>query len=92
MFGKKYRLKKNKKNGLVAERFFKLESAMNGYKVKRTGRGSDFKTKKSKLLSSKKESWNLIEVKSGNSKLSPLQKKTKKKEKKYKVKRYKPFF
>jgi len=46
-----------------------------GFKVERTGRGSDFRVKDPRTGRSR-----LIEVKSGNAKLSPLQQKTKKRQ------------
>ena len=47
---------------------------MLGYNVERTGKGHDFKASKTNWLTGKKESV-YVEVKTGNSKLSPLQKK-----------------
>ena len=89
---KRIQLRKNRLNGRYGENLFKLESAIGGFEVKRTSKGSDYKRRKVNLVTNKKSKWELVEVKTGKSKLSPLQKKTQKKIKNYKVKRYKKLY
>lgn len=73
---KKEIIRENQSRGKDAEEHIKRKYEFNGYKVTRTGRGHDFKAEKRDWLSGKKEIKH-IEVKTGNSKLSDLQRKKK---------------
>ena len=80
----------NAVQGKDGEERIKRDYECSGYKVKRTGRGHDYKATKRDWLSGKKET-KYIEVKTGNGKLSPLQKKKKRSlGKKYVVERVQP--
>lgn len=82
--------RENQEQGKAGERRIKEEYEFSGYKVKRTGKGHDLKAEKKDWFTGKKET-KYIEVKTGNSKLSPLQnKKRGKLEKKYVVERLEP--
>ena len=82
MFGWLYKRSKrqvirdNAAKGAEAERTVKAKFELMGYKMERTGRGSDFKASRHNYLTGKNES-KLVEVKTGDAKLSPLQKKRK---------------
>jgi hypothetical protein len=64
----------NRDWGKVTENFFAIDRITSGYETERTGRGSDFRTRR---RGSRK--WTYHEIKSGGSTLSPLQRKEKKK-------------
>lgn len=66
--------RENQEQGKAGERRIKEEYEFSGYKVKRTGKGHDLKAEKKDWFTGKKET-KYIEVKTGNSKLSKLQKK-----------------
>lgn len=66
--------RENQEQGKAGEKRIKEEYEFSGYKVKRTGKGHDLKAEKKDWFTGKKET-KYIEVKTGNSKLSPLQKK-----------------
>ena len=66
--------RENQEQGKIGERRIKEEYEFSGYKVKRTGKGHDLKAEKKDWFTGKKEI-KYIEVKTGNSKLSKLQKK-----------------
>ena len=73
---KKEVIRANQEQGREGERRVKVEYEMRGYNVERTGKGHDYKISKRDALSGRKES-KVVEVKTGNSPLSPLQKKKK---------------
>jgi len=78
----------NKFKGKMSESMFEDGERMKGNKVTRTGRGHDYKVTHRHPLTGKYEGTTYHEVKSGNGKLSKLQKKTKeKKGSRYKVER-----
>jgi len=78
----------NKFKGRMPESIFESQQRMMGNDVARTGRGHDYKVTHRHPLTGKYEGTTYHEVKSGNSKLSKLQNKTKKKMgPKYKVER-----
>ena len=82
--------RENQEQGKAGERRIKEEYEFSGYKVKRTGKGHDLKAEKKDWLTGKKET-KYIEVKTGNSKLSKLQKKKRGQlGKKYVVERLEP--
>jgi len=64
----------NQEQGKAGERRIREEYEFSGYKVKRTGKGHDLKAEKKDWFTGKKDT-KYIEVKTGNSKLSKLQKK-----------------
>ena len=64
--------RENQEQGRVGERKIKEEYEFSGYKVKRTGKGHDLKAEKKDWFGNKITKY--IEVKTGNSKLSKLQK------------------
>ena len=75
---KRQQIRDNAVQGRNGEEQVKSKYEWNGYSVKRTGRGSDYKVTKRNWLSGKNET-KYVEVKTGkNAKLSPLQKKKKK--------------
>jgi len=63
----------NQEQGRSGERKIKEEYEFSGYKVTRTGKGHDLKAEKKDWFGNKTTKY--IEVKTGNSKLSKLQKK-----------------
>lgn len=66
--------RENQEQGKAGERKIKSEYEFSGYKVTRTGKGHDLKAEKEDWFTGKKKT-KYIEVKTGNSKLSKLQKK-----------------
>ena len=88
-FTKRSRLENNKFSGKLTEEKYRVGRALEAYEVVRTGRGSDFKERKVNFLTGRKGPSTLVEVKYGNSKLSPLQRETQQNSKKYKVHRSK---
>ena len=71
------RLKENIARGKAGERqAVDSDAIWEGQSSKRTGKGSDFKQERTNILTGKKES-RKIEVKTGNARLSKLQKKHK---------------
>jgi len=82
-FGGALNMGMNREWGKVTENIDVMNNVARGYEVERTGRGSDFRRRIAG------EPWTYDEVKSGNSPLSPLQRKEKKKRgKNYEVHRY----
>lgn len=69
-----------------------MRAQLAGYEVERTGRGSDFRIRRRDMLTGRVVESRLVEVKTGNSKLSKLQKRTKKRKSNYKVVRESPMF
>ena len=69
-------IRDNAAKGADGERRAKAKYGLMGYNVERTGHGSDYKISRRDWLTGKKET-KLVEVKTGNAKLSPLQKKRK---------------
>jgi hypothetical protein len=65
--------------GQMSENVFEAQQRMMGNDVTRTGRGHDFKITHRHPFTGEYEGTTYHEVKTGNSKLSPLQKATKKK-------------
>ena len=88
---KQQTLKENKRRGRAAEAQVKFDYQLKGYEVERTGRGHDFRVRRRNVWGKVVES-KVVEVKSGNAKLSKLQNKTKKKKSNYKVERVKDPF
>ncbi|MCX8197394.1 MAG: hypothetical protein N3G80_03720 [Candidatus Micrarchaeota archaeon] len=82
------RLELNKMKGSAAEEISMLRSEARGNEVQRTGRGSNYRERKIDILTGKKGSWIDVKVKSGQAKLSKLQKKTKRKKSRYRIDRY----
>ena len=78
-------IRENRRNGRLAEENYKMRTRLRGYEVERTGRGHDFKIRRRDPLTGKVTYSGLREIKSGNAKLSKLQRKTKKKKSNYKV-------
>lgn len=80
----------NQHQGKSGEEQIRQRYEFDGYKVERTGRGHDLKAKRQNWLTGKKET-KYIEVKTGNSPLSKLQKKKKRQMgSKYVVERLEP--
>lgn len=73
---KKEIIRENQSQGKIGEEKIKTKYEFSGYKVKRTGKGSDFKAERKNWLTGEKET-KIIEVKTGSSRLSKLQKKKK---------------
>ncbi len=84
---KKQLLANNRLKGELAEMGVGINYSLSGHNVRRTGRGSDFEMQKLEDFTGKRIGRKtLVEVKSGGSKLSDLQKETKKKhEGRYKI-------
>ncbi len=66
--------RENQEQGRRGERQIREKYEFSGHEVERTGRGHDFKVSKTNWLTGKKEI-KYVEVKTGNSRQSPLQKK-----------------
>jgi hypothetical protein len=83
----------NRERGRIGEDLVVMKYAMSGYEVDRTHpRGADMTVRKRDLLTGRVTSTRRIEVKTGSSKLSPPQRRIKKK-KRTKVERVdSPFF
>lgn len=88
---KKQRIsRENRKKGRAGEEITRMNYAIRGYQVTRTGRGSDFHVTKRDVLGRVVDRKD-IEVKTGNSPLSELQEETKKRERgRYRVERVEP--
>ena len=85
---KRSTLKVNKAKGSMAEKVFEGTERMKGNDVQRIHHGGDYIVTKRDMLTGKSKGKTVHEIKTGNSPLSPLQKKTKKKMgSKYKVER-----
>lgn len=76
----------------MSENSYATGRQIQGYEVRRTGRGSDYKERKVNILTGRTGPWTHVEVKSGNSRLSKLQNRTKRKTKRYRVERYDGLF
>lgn len=87
---KKDRIRQNRRKGRAAEDQVRIELQFEGYEVERTGRGSDFRAKRRDIFTGEVVEEKLVEVKSGNAKLSDLQKQTKKGKTEYEVRRRDP--
>lgn len=82
----------NRIKGKAAEDSYVMRARLAGLEVERTGRGHDFRVRKRNPFTGKVVYSGLREVKSGNARLSELQRKTKKKKSNYKVIREQPMF
>jgi hypothetical protein len=82
----------NRRKGRAGESDVRAKYEMNGYEVERTGKGHDFRVRKRDLWTGRVKESKVVEVKTGKAKLSPLQKKTKKKKSNYKVEHADPWF
>ena len=82
----------NRRKGKTAEDIVAMNYSLSVYEVERTGRGSDLRVRKRDLLTGRVTKSKLVEVKSGKAKLSKLQKRTKKRQRNYKVERVDPTF
>ena len=80
----------NRIKGKNAEENYRMRAELAGYEVERTGRGHDFRVRKRDFITRKVTYSGLREIKSGNAKLSKLQKTTKKNKHNYKVIRENP--
>lgn len=89
---KRATIRENQRRGKAAEEQAMMRDRMMGYEVERTGRGHDYRRRQRDLLTNRVTRSELVEVKSGNAQLSPLQKATKKKRGNYRVVREDPFF
>jgi hypothetical protein len=79
-------LELNRMKGRIGEEFVKTWYELNGYEVERTGKGHDFRVRKRDIWTGRVVESTLVEVKTGNAKLSPVQKRAKRKRKSsYKV-------
>ena len=74
---KRQQIRDNADQGREGEAQVRSKYEMNGYDVKRTGPGADYRVTKRNWLTGKKVT-KYVEVKTGNAKLSPLQKKKRK--------------
>jgi hypothetical protein len=82
--------RENRKKGRAGEEIARMNYAIRGYEITRTGRGSDFHVTKRDVLGRVVDSKD-IEVKTGKSPLSELQEETKRRKRgRYKVERVEP--
>ena len=81
----------NRRKGQAGEEAIRMRYALQGYEMERTGRGHDFRARKRDIFSGKVIESKVVEVKTGKSQLSKLQRKTKSKGN-YKVERVEPMF
>lgn len=90
---KRETIARNREKGRMGEDMVAMNYAMSGYEVDRTHpKGADMTVRKRNLFTGRVTSTRRIEVKTGSSRLSPLQRKVKKK-KRTKVERVdSPFF
>ncbi len=89
---KKQTTRDNQRRGKAAEEQAMMRDRLSGYETERTGRGHDYRRRKRNPFTGRVTKSEVVEVKSGNATLSPLQKKTKKKKSNYRVVREDPFF
>ena len=80
-------IKFNKLDGRAGEILHGIKKLGEGIDIKRTGLGSDYSTQRN-YLTGKTFPKKLHEVKTGNAKLSRLQRKTRRRNRNYKVERY----
>jgi hypothetical protein len=85
-------LDENRRRGKAAEDAYIMRAQLAGYEVERTGKGHDFRVRKRNPFTGRVTYSGLREIKSGDAKLSKLQRKTKKKKSNYKVIRQEPGF
>jgi hypothetical protein len=85
-------IRENQRRGRAAEEQAMMRDRMRGWEVERTGRGHDYRRRLRDPWTNKVTRSEVVEVKSGNAKLSPLQKKTKRKSSNYRVVREDPYF
>jgi hypothetical protein len=85
-------IRENQRRGKAAEDQAMMRDRMMGYEVERTGRGHDYRRRMRDPWTGRVHRSEVVEVKSGNAQLSPLQKETKKKRSNYRVVREDPFF
>ena len=78
-------LAENRQRGKAGEDAYRMNAALRGVEVERVPRGRDFIERKRDLITGRVTSTKHVEVKTGNAKLSKLQKKTKKNTSNYKV-------
>lgn len=86
------RIAEIRRKGRAGEDSFTMHATLSGYEVERTGRGSDFRIRKRDMFTGRVTESKLVEVKTGRSKLSKLQQRTKRKKSNYKVVREDPLF
>jgi len=89
---KQQTIRDNQRKGRAAEDQAMMRDNLRGYETERTGRGHDYRRRKRNPFTGRVTKSEVVEVKSGNATLSPLQKKTKKKKSNYRVVREDPFF
>ena len=68
---KRGNIRKNAAQGRRAERMVRRKYKMQGYSIRRTGYGHDFKATRRNIFGGKETKF--VEVKSGNGRLSPTQ-------------------
>lgn len=85
---KRERFELNKMQGLIAEGTYVITQREQFSSVKRAPIGSDYVVQRINPLTGRKGPKTLVEIKSGGAKLSKLQKKTRKKSKRYEVVRF----
>jgi hypothetical protein len=77
----KQTIRHNQAKGKAGEEQAMMRDTFSGYEVERTGKGHDYVRRKRDILTGRVKKTEYVEVKTGNAKLSTLQKKTKKKNK-----------
>jgi len=81
-------LEQNKLKGKLAEDFAAMQLMLQGYEVRKVHKGKDFVAVKRDFFTGKIIDRKYIEVKTGNSKLSKSQKRSKARSKNYEVWRF----
>lgn len=87
---KRERIRRNQTKGRAAEDQVRMELSLEGCEVYRTGHGSDFQAIKRDPFTGEVVEDKLVEVKSGDADLSPLQEETRRREDNYEVRRRDP--
>ena len=76
---KRETLERNREQGKYAETMVRMRYELSGHEVEKVHTGADLRVRKRNPFTGRVISTRLVEVKSGNSRLSPLQERLKKK-------------
>ena len=84
-------IRRNARQGKAGEDQAMFKDQLSGWETERTGHGSDYIRRKRDMLTGQVVRTEHVEVKTGRAKLSPLQRKTKRKKSNYVVKHENPW-